>query len=355
MRRRLVLAALSLSLPVSLAAFAYGCSPQAPAVQDFCGFLGNPDNCYLKFFEDVGARCGVAGKPEVAPVGAFLARDKLDKCVLKDGGLITFDMAANVEAFPPTALSFTRTDAMGNTCGSFRFAGPFDFSVTVQPSLTPEGPSVKDAGPDCQGDDGGMNDAICGGTFTSVNVDGDFVDTTCPNGEAHHFISLQLDRPECAKQKELVLRYEIDAVAGGIDVPGYLKLRAFYPTGETVQFFDCAIPPAPKQCCNGIQDGSETGIDCGGPKEPASTACPRCQAGQGCISTADCESETNGICMVEPTTGLKTCVGGKPSNPGFCNPPDAGAGDGGADDSDAGDSDAGDSDAGDSGADASGM
>jgi hypothetical protein len=43
-------------------------------------------------------------------------------------------------------------------------------------------------------------------------------------------------------------------------------------------------PPPPPPCANGVKDGDETGIDCGG-------SCPnRCPVGQGCSSQNDCAS-----------------------------------------------------------------
>jgi GH25 family lysozyme M1 (1,4-beta-N-acetylmuramidase)/predicted alpha/beta superfamily hydrolase len=39
--------------------------------------------------------------------------------------------------------------------------------------------------------------------------------------------------------------------------------------------------PGPATCSDGVQDGNETGIDCGG-------ACPACPIGQGCLIDADC-------------------------------------------------------------------
>jgi len=43
-------------------------------------------------------------------------------------------------------------------------------------------------------------------------------------------------------------------------------------------------PPGPPTCSDGIKNGSETGVDCGGP------TCPRCPNGQGCVSRDDCQS-----------------------------------------------------------------
>lgn len=44
----------------------------------------------------------------------------------------------------------------------------------------------------------------------------------------------------------------------------------------------------PPSCSDGVKNGEETGIDCGGPP-----SCPRCAVGQGCGVAGDCES---GVC-----------------------------------------------------------
>ena len=50
----------------------------------------------------------------------------------------------------------------------------------------------------------------------------------------------------------------------------------------------------PATCDDGIQNGGETGVDCGGP-----TSCPRCAPGGGCASGSDCASGvcSGGICQ----------------------------------------------------------
>jgi hypothetical protein len=52
------------------------------------------------------------------------------------------------------------------------------------------------------------------------------------------------------------------------------------------------ITPAPPTCNDGLKNGSETGVDCGG-------SCPRCVNGQGCASAHDCASAfcTGGTCQ----------------------------------------------------------
>lgn len=72
--------------------------------------------------------------------------------------------------------------------------------------------------------------------------------------------------------------------------------------------------PAPL-CANGIQDGAETDVDCGG-------SCPRCAAGKTCASRNDCQSAlcTGGAC--EQCSG-STC-GSDGDGFCFCDQPAAG-------------------------------
>jgi hypothetical protein len=77
-------------------------------------------------------------------------------------------------------------------------------------------------------------------------------------------------------------------------------------------------PPPEPTCTDGTQNGSETGIDCGG-------TCPRCGAGQGCANGNDCEGGwcSNGACAA-CTTELSACGTGcfcrkvPPSGPLVC-------------------------------------
>jgi hypothetical protein len=51
--------------------------------------------------------------------------------------------------------------------------------------------------------------------------------------------------------------------------------------------------PSQNQCADGIQNGSESDVDCGG------GTCPRCQGGQICTSSTDCHTAlcTGGTCQ----------------------------------------------------------
>ena len=75
-------------------------------------------------------------------------------------------------------------------------------------------------------------------------------------------------------------------------------------------------PPPPPPCANGIKDGSETDVDCGG-------ACPRCADGRNCATTRDCASGyCNGGTCIACNTGSGCGFDG--SAECFCQQPTGG-------------------------------
>jgi hypothetical protein len=52
-------------------------------------------------------------------------------------------------------------------------------------------------------------------------------------------------------------------------------------------------------CADGVLDGDETGVDCGGSK------CAKCGVGKGCLAPSDCGS---GFCNLKADIGIGTCV-----------------------------------------------
>ena len=76
----------------------------------------------------------------------------------------------------------------------------------------------------------------------------------------------------------------------------------------TVVYFNCTVPAAPPQCMDGMKDGTETDVDCGG---PAVNGCPvRCGGGLACLCNGDCASD---LCFVDPSNGMRVCY--DPTNP----------------------------------------
>jgi hypothetical protein len=65
-------------------------------------------------------------------------------------------------------------------------------------------------------------------------------------------------------------------------------------------------PPAPASCTNGVEDGTESDIDCGG-------ACADCPIGDTCNDPSDCQSGscTSGVCAAPSTPiTLGSCIDG---------------------------------------------
>jgi hypothetical protein len=81
----------------------------------------------------------------------------------------------------------------------------------------------------------------------------------------------------------------LDKQIAGIDKPGDL----LFDTGEQIApAVDMPVPMQTGDCTDGIQDGSETDVDCGG-------SCGTCPIGRYCIADADCTDGTctYGVCV----------------------------------------------------------
>lgn len=299
MRRLVVLA--TLILPASMV-LAYGCGgADEPEVEDLCGWLADPDNCYRRFAQDIDIRCGALGEGTAAQ-GQFKLREDLGTCILavqngaEDvGGLIIFDPPLDLAALTdPTAeinqtIQFRKSD--GTTCGIARFADKFDFGITITGDPVP---------------DGGVNtDLVQGGAFNQTNLQGrEVLDVTCL-GEEHYFDRLQITK--CRGYEAIVPHAELDINPGAVGQNGVVRFRVYYPPPEgelkganpySVEYFECIIPAPPGPCEDETKNGNETDIDCGGPD------CPnKCDDGQKCASDQDCLAGLT-CKLVE---GLKKC------------------------------------------------
>lgn len=73
----------------------------------------------------------------------------------------------------------------------------------------------------------------------------------------------------------------------------------------------------PDTCADGLQDGTETDVDCGGANAGRQTQCPRCAETRACRSSsdcaeeADCDSDSN-VCTT-PSDGLPRARAGSPA------------------------------------------
>jgi hypothetical protein len=315
------LSAVALLTPVAAFTGAQGCSSE-PDIENLCTWLVDSSNCAARFSEDIGLQCGAAPSPDPAvalgpgneliqnTTGTFLARDKLDLCVRATGGQVKFDPPLDINAFPPAAFGFKIVTQYGGDCGSGSYAGPLNFSLSVN--------MVDPA--DAAMDPSSTGEFIQGGSYSSAQEAGrDTFDVACPGGqETHHFNQLMLQKCEDAgpPAADYLPRAILDASAGLAEtpisptetlpgMPGYVRLRVVFPpvnpalggAPTVVEYFNCAIPAPPNPCQDSVKNGTETDIDCGG------TVCPgRCLSGQFCATGADCLS---GNCV--SNSGILMC------------------------------------------------
>ena len=300
---RVLALSVGLAIPITGACAAVGCSDSERELEDACGFLATKGNCAEQFANDVGAACGMAGRGN-APTGTFLSRDTLDVCILGSplNGQVIFDPPLDLKTFPPSEMTFRIARYDGEPCAEGRYANSgASFAVSVEPYPADGGTAFPGSG------DQTAPALTLGGSIALDQQPGRRVlDLSC-GAETHHFDRFELGIPACT-YGALLPRAEIEANPGAIDQPGRILLRVYYEPADAeassalsvVEYFDCAIPAAPRPCEDGIRNGAETDIDCGGPVALCST---RCAAGAKCIANTDCEP--NHACVAG--NGLKTC------------------------------------------------
>jgi hypothetical protein len=359
-RRRGVLA-LAMLVPALVAAAAHGCSDEPP-FESACRWLADPENCFRKFHEDmIAARwpdnlngdcrtyppLPVSAWPTEASQagpgvsnGSFQTRAMLDTCTLYAGGQVTVTPPLDLTMWPPSAYAAPTTYALtfinfdGSTCGSATYTSPHGFSLTINPP--PDAGTTLMTTTDAALDtmDGGleMDDAgppITSGTYTQYNPPGrDSFDVTCPSGESHHFTldEINLTAPDagaCPALADTLPSASLQVYLGGVGTAGALSFAITFPPeaeafpdsglalqGEKVIYFNCAIPAALETCVDGVKDGVETDVDCGGSQVPSMRNCgncpARCQAGQQCICDGDCDEHL--VCAVNPMSGMRQCA-----------------------------------------------
>jgi hypothetical protein len=304
MRRFVALAAIL--LPAS-AVLVYGCdnTSEEPEVEDLCGWLGDPANCYRKFAQDIDERCGAVGELRSAE-GSFALREELEECILftqngaaYQGGVIQFepplDLVALTDPTPiePYVQNIKFLSDQGTTCGTARFTDKYDFSIAITGDPLPDAGAVPE-------------DLVEGGAYDQAFVEGrETFNTTCPGEETHYFDRVQITK--CREYEDILPHAELDLNPGAVGIPGVVRFRVYYPPPEgelsgaapyTIEYFQCIIPPPPGPCEDELQNGNETDVDCGGPD------CGRaCGENQKCAADTDC---TDGLtCQLEE--GLRKC------------------------------------------------
>jgi hypothetical protein len=311
-------------MPIAAAAaFTPGCSSEE--FENICGWIKDPDNCYSSFREETGDRCAVV-EAEGGPKSTFASRDKLDVCFLGNGGQVVFDPPLDLAEFPLKKVSFKRIDALAKECGSVTFDGQYSYSVTVDGCSDADTDAGATKCTDGTVAAGAGRSEVAGGTVAITTPEGrDVYDVSCADGTKHHFN--RLDTEKCPDHAQLLPRAELESNAGGQPDPnetdtgviegfaGSISFRVYYPPTqptldaegivadtqpEAVEYFNCEIPAAAPLCFNGVKDGAETDVDCGG----AVCTKNQCGEGQACIQSSDCSS---GMCAL--TDGLRKCQG----------------------------------------------
>jgi hypothetical protein len=368
MRRRLLLLAAVVVPSVSaLAVAAHGCGTEPP-FESACLWLEDPNNCYREFREDMKATanpvspdnpsgdCKPGGNPTEATSGSagkengtFLMRSMLATCILDHGGSVTLDPAVDLTQWPPNpynapvTYTITLQTADGNTCGTATYTSPHGFSITINPlpdggigtggSGAGGGTTTGTATATTTADAGRVPDPY--GTFTSVIAPGrDAFDVTCPSGETHHFNLDEVtglpgeDGGTCPAFADFLPAASFQVYPGGVNKPGAISFAIVYPPipkagaadtyptdasapptpDNPVVYFNCTIPAAAEQCVDGVKDGAETDVDCGGPQLPSTTVCgscpARCAPMQQCLCDDDC---TKGNKCFVVAQGMKQC------------------------------------------------
>lgn len=153
--------------------------------------------------------------------------------------------------------------------------------------------------------DGDETDVDCGGPLCPPCAEGaicvgpnDCVtgECSCPTGECPPFVCTV---PEC--QDGIRNGEESDVDCGGSSCPPCALGQSCTQNAECVNLSCVGTVCQAASCTNAVVDGSETDLGCGG------EACPSCADGQVCEVSADCASR---VCSEESTCAAATCTDG---------------------------------------------
>jgi len=284
------------------AILAAGCA-EVPLPQDMCSWIADENNCLQRFSLDVGEQCGgpflANSDPSESTKGSFATRDKLDICSKSGGGQVVFDPPLDLAAFPLKTVVFKLLDGQALPCGSGSFSDTHSYSITIEAAESSD-----------------PNDPVTGGTFAITATPGTQAtyQVGCPGSvETHNFNSLILTKcpSRIPFQPTAILESSPGIPESGASASkaGFVRFRVEYPptdvdavgaTPKVVEYFNCAIPAPLPPCQDGVKNGNETAIDCGG--DCATTKSLTCAVGQACIGDSDCQSGKCGT-----TSGLRKC------------------------------------------------
>jgi hypothetical protein len=260
---------------------------------DLCKWLEHPEsNCVTQFHESPAAlMCG-------STEGAFPPGAQLAACELNGGGSIVFEPSIDPAAWSPDQprqIKFLSGE--GAECGSFTYKELFSFSVTVNPGADAGATTMLTVDHDVASND--MN-VSCPGTSTS--------------SETRHFNLDQVSGNGCAKLADDVPEAIFRLIPSSAYHPGLLHLEVHFPASKmkpsgAITYVDCTFPQV--ACvADGIKNGNEADVDCGGPERMP--GCPkRCEEAQLCNADCDCDAfslckNVGGIlkCVTDPMTPM---------------------------------------------------
>lgn len=283
-------------LALVLVPVAFGGCNQEEELDNLCLFLKDEESCYRNFLTDIGTRCTM----DATIAGTFDLPDVLERCTVSAVNLPA-DAVTQIQFDPPiemNKLPYTGGNVKllinGTQCGTIDF-GPNEkvgVALDVYPQLTdPEAPCVA------------SDTQFCGSSFSNTpiipetaNESSTVMTTKCGDGSTFTFDRFQVEQ-QCPDQALFVPNAKLLLMPNGIDKPGLLQLSIQYTPTQSALYVNCTIPGQLPPCANGVKDGVETDIDCGG-----AVCATRCGTDQACISGTDCVSGKCGV-----VAGLKKC------------------------------------------------
>lgn len=288
--------------PLALALFAtsFGGCNQEEEVDNLCLFLKDTKSCYQEFLTTIGTQCTMeTADPNYA--GDFSSPYMLDSCAYSgntppDGVVtqVTFDPPIDMTKLSSYTGGIATLSINGTQCGTIEFDE--NDKVAVALDVYPILPD-----PDVPCETSGTQ--FCGSSYSNApfipenpNQSTTLMKTTCPDGTTFTFDRLQVEQ-QCPDQAGLVPKAKLVIMPNGVEKAGSLTLSVKYSTDVTRTYVKCNIPPQPLPCANGIKDGLETDVDCGG-----GSCVAKCALDSTCLKNEDCVSMN---CQV--VDGIKKC------------------------------------------------
>jgi hypothetical protein len=290
------------TLALTLVPSAFAACNNVEELDNLCLFLKDEQSCYQTFLTDIGMQCTMDKF-----VGTFDTRDSLGKCTLTDPNVpanivtqVDFDPPIELTQLPHTSGSVKLT-INGTQCGTIEYGENNKLAIAIDAA-----PALTDPTATCVASD----TQFCGSSFSNTPIVTETpndketrMTTKCAGGEAFTFDRIEISQ-HCADRAGYIPQAKLEITPNGVGKEGQVKLSIQYTPEQTLTYLTCTILAQLPPCANGVKDGVETDVDCGG------GVCGGCGDQQGCIGATDC---TSGVCQV--TAGIKKCLGPPPPPP----------------------------------------